>query len=162
MVLSALEYQRLNHFMAQYQRNGNVQQMKLFIQHGAVTTYDHCKNVVCVSFWMNCKLKLRADEQALVTGAFLHDFYLYDWHKKDCSHRLHGFAHPKMACENARVHFQINKKEQGIILSHMWPLTLTNLPMSREAVIVCIADKYCALLETVFRKVIQIKIKASK
>lgn len=38
---------------------------------------------------------------------------------------------------------------QHIITTHMWPLTLRFVPRSREAVLVCMADKYCSTLETV-------------
>lgn len=158
MVLSRVEHQRLRWLMARYRNHDDVQRMKAFIQHGAVTTYDHCKSVAYISFWINRRLGLRADERALVTGAFLHDFYLYDWHKKDRSRGLHGFTHPKVACENARMRFQIGWKEQKIILSHMWPLTFLSVPVSREALIVCIADKYCALLETVLQRRIRVRI----
>ena len=30
----------------------------------------------------------------------------------------------------------------------MWPIGITRPPRTREAVVLCIADKYCALLET--------------
>ena len=59
--------------------------MREFIQHGDVTTYQHCKNVVVVSCWINHRFHLGADETTLAVGAFLHDFYLYDWHKQALS-----------------------------------------------------------------------------
>ena len=65
---------------------------------------------------------------------------------------MHGFSHPGSACLNARTYFQITKKEQNIIQSHMWPLTFRHLPTCREAIIVCFADKYCAVLESMFQR----------
>ena len=47
--------------------------MREFIQHGDVTTYQHCKNVVVVSCWINHRFHLGADETTLAVGAFLHD-----------------------------------------------------------------------------------------
>ncbi len=91
-------------------------------------------------------------------GAFLHDFYLYDWHKHSSFRGLrrlfemHGFAHPGSACVNAERCFAITRKEQNIISSHMWPLTFRHVPTCREAVIVCLADKYCAVLESMFQR----------
>ena len=48
--------------------------------------------------------------------------------------------------------FGITKKEQSIISSHMWPLTFRHVPTCREAIIVCLADKYCAVVESMFRR----------
>ena len=49
------------------------------------------------------------------------------------------------------IPYNINEKEEHIIRSHMWPLTVTKLPKSREAVIVCIADKLTSATETIMR-----------
>lgn len=65
---------------------------------------------------------------------------------------MHGFSHPKSACLNACSYFAITKKEQNIISSHMWPLTLRHVPKCREAIIVCLADKYCAIVESMFQR----------
>ena len=158
MQLSDTERQCLTAILAQYDQHPEVQRMREFIQHGDVTTYQHCKNVVLVSFWLNRRFHLGADETSLAVGAFLHDFYLYDWHKRSSFRGLrrlfemHGFAHPGSACVNAERCFAITKKEQNIISSHMWPLTFRHVPTCREAVIVCLADKYCAVLESMFQR----------
>ena len=100
MQLSVTERERLYAILEKYDQNPKVQQMREFIQHGDVTTYQHCKNVVLVSCWLNHRLHLGADETSLAVGAFLHDFYLYDWHKKGTFHgirrlfEMHGFSHP--------------------------------------------------------------------
>lgn len=121
--------------------------MKKYIQHGTTSTYKHCLNVVLFSYRLNHQLHLNADERSLLIGALLHDFYLYDWHEKSDWHRLHGFYHAARACRNARRIFGIEELEADIIENHMWPLTLRHMPKSREAAIVCLADKCCSLLE---------------
>ena len=123
-------------------------QMRAYVQHGTVSTYDHCVRVAAVSYLLNRRLGLGADERSLVRGAFLHDFYLYDWHDPTQHARLHGLHHPALAAENAERYYTLNDKERNIIRSHMWPLTITAVPACREAVIVCIADKWCSLVET--------------
>lgn len=50
MQLSDTERQCLTAILAQYDQHPEVQRMREFIQHGDVTTYQHCKNVVLVSF----------------------------------------------------------------------------------------------------------------
>ena len=60
-------------------------------------------------------------------------------------------VYPLLARQNAERCFALSPKVRNIIRSHMWPLTLFHAPSSREAVIVCIADKYCAVLEALYR-----------
>ena len=150
MKLTSMEESRLLTLLKDYLNDPKVLEMKNYIQHGSVTTYEHCKNVTRVSYWLNNRFHLGANEKVLVIGAFLHDFYLYDWHDTSVNwHRLHGFRHPEFARKNAESYFHIGENVQVIIRRHMWPLTITKLPTSREALIVCIADKYVSSVETI-------------
>lgn len=124
--------------------------MKQFIQHGRITTYDHCMSVARESFRLNRELHMHADERRLVTAAFLHDYFLYDWHTH--GDRLHGYHHPEIAARNAARDFHISSKTQRIIAAHMWPLTLFHAPSSREAWLVTLADKICSAEETLFER----------
>ena len=132
-----------------------VQKMREYTQHGCVSTYDHCAAVAWFSLILYASLRKRfhieADIHELLTAAFLHDFYLYDWHDKNHP-RLHGFYHPGYAAENAKTYFGVSSHTLQIIRTHMWPLTITHVPASTEAWIVCAADKYAALRETFLRK----------
>lgn len=56
--------------------------------------------------------------------------------------------HPKTALGNAQRDYHLNWKEKNIIARHMFPL-IPVPPQCREAWIVCLADKWCALGETV-------------
>lgn len=144
------ERRALNRLLAGTADAPKARQMRCYIQHGSITTYRHCADVTRMCFWLNRRFHLGADESTLVRGAFLHDLYLYDWHEKDGDHKWHGFHHADRALENADNFFQLNAKERQMIYCHMWPLNLTRLPRSREAAILCLSDKLCALRETLF------------
>lgn len=148
MKLRPEEEENINHILAPYINDTRVQKMKKFMQHGRISTYEHVESVTRLSYWMNKRLHIGADDKVLTIGAFLHDYYLYDWHLTDEGHGLHGFSHSNTAMENAINHFGIGKRTQAVIESHMWPLTFTKIPKSREAWIVCIADKCISTKET--------------
>ena len=152
MKLSQTDRERIEGILRDLKEDAAVLRMKRFIQHGRVSTYEHCERVAQLSYWLNRKLHLHADERALLRGAMLHDFFLYDWHEIDDSHKWHGFQHAGVARKNAVKHFGVGKREQQVIQSHMWPLNLTQLPRCREAWIVCLADKCCSLRETLFER----------
>lgn len=125
-----------------------VRRMEEFVQHGETSRLRHSAAVAYVSFYLSCRLPVRMDQKSLITGALLHDYYLYDWHVKDGRKGLHGLRHPRCALENAQRDFALNSKERDIILHHMWPLTLRLMPRSREAALVSAADKLCSVVET--------------
>jgi len=123
-----------------------VKSMSRYIQHGDITCLDHCKNVSLKSYNI-CKF-LSLDYKSAARGALLHDFFLYDWHIPGSHEGLHGFKHPKTSLNNAEKHFELNKKEKNIILTHMWPLTLRP-PKFRESFVVSMVDKFCSSKEIV-------------
>lgn len=124
-----------------------MQTEKRFLQHGATTVFAHSFAVACLCLYLARAFRLRVDRRALIRGALLHDYFLYDWHVRDPSHRLHGFFHPRRALENAERDFSLDPIERDVIARHMFPLTLTP-PRYRESILVCCADKLCALCET--------------
>ena len=120
-------------------------------QHGNVSVFTHSVMVAKYSCKLDKLLGLGCDREALIHGALLHDFFLYDWHKipkEIAKEGLHGFKHPVIAARNARAYFNVSPKEYGIIITHMWPLTFTRVPFCREGWLICAVDKYCSLLET--------------
>ena len=132
-----------------------VQSMRRFRKHGCTDIYHHCERVAFYSLCLARRLRplwqtmgLRLDYHSLVRGAFLHDFYLYDWHTQKIPHRMHASIHPTLALKNAQEHFGTTSREADIIRNHMWPLTPRHFPHSIEAAIVSLADKVCAAKET--------------
>lgn len=147
------KYNELNEILSDIKSDNHVQEMKKYIQHGDVSTYEHCENVAKLCYKFNKALPLHADLKTLLVGAMLHDFYLYDWHEEgDGSHHWHGFRHASRASQNAEKYFDIDNKTADVIKSHMWPLNPERIPRSKEAWMVCIADKCVSLQETLFRR----------
>lgn len=127
-----------------------VNKMNEFIQHGKITTLEHCINVSYKSFKIAKKLKL--DYKSAARAGLLHDLFLYDWHLEPKGVKLfqkHGFTHPKKALENSLKYFNLNDKEKDIIEKHMWPLTLRKVPKYKESFLISIVDKYAACGETI-------------
>lgn len=152
MRLTSKELSEIRDHLHGLHQTKEAQLMKHFIQHGHISTYDHVVSVTRLSFYLNRRLHLGASDSELVRGAFLHDFYLYDWHNSHSHERLHGFHHPAVALKNAMKRYKLSPVEQNIIRSHMWPLTLSAVPKYRASLIVCLADKICSTYETIVRK----------
>lgn len=118
-----------------------------YIQHGTTTVFEHCLSVAYFSLKFANLFHWKVDEASLIRGSLLHDYFLYDWHDKSTRVNPHGFLHPAVALKNAKEIYELNKKEEDIIIHHMFPLTLSP-PRSREAFLVTIADKVCSIYET--------------
>ena len=146
--LTPEERQLLRTLIADLDRAGRLALARAAIQHGSTTVFAHCVKVACFSLFLANKLRISVDTHALLRGALLHDYFLYDWHEKNAGHRFHGFTHPATALKNAQEDFMLTPVEKDIIARHMFPLCPIP-PRCREAWLVCAADKYCALLETV-------------
>ena len=130
----------------------SIQPMKSSIQHGTTTVFAHCvsvaKHSLLMAHFLERRFGIKVDRDSLIRGALLHDYFLYDWHDKEVPGRkIHGFTHPGKAMKNAQRDFELNSREKDIIRKHMFPLTLIP-PRYRESLIVCIADKWCAVCET--------------
>ncbi len=135
-----------------YIKHEKVREMKNYIQHGSITTYKHVINVVKLVYILDKKYKLGADRKKLLVGALLHDFYLYDWHTEGLKHGLHGYTHPHTAAVMAKEVFDVDADIESMIETHMWPLTLFHMPKSKEAWILCIADKLSSMAETLWMR----------
>ena len=133
--------------LLEMEKSPEIQKTKRFSQHRSSTTYQHSENVAKVSFFLAEKLRWKIDEKEMVRGAMLHDFYLYSTNDAGVSKLSHWLFHPRRALKNAEKYFKISRKERNIILSHMFPLTIWAPPLSKEALLVSLADKYCAYLE---------------
>lgn len=123
---------------------------KRYVQHGTTSLYEHSILVAYYSLKLALRLNLPVNHKALVQGALLHDYFLYDWHIKDTTRPLHGFFHPRAALKNAEQEFELSPVEKNIILRHMFPLTPIP-PVYLESILVCLVDKVCTINEIIRR-----------
>ncbi|MBO5354788.1 MAG: HD domain-containing protein [Clostridia bacterium] len=126
-------------------------EMKQYVSHSDITVYQHCIKVAYKAYCFAVRHDIPCDMRALIRGALLHDYYLYDWHDPNKGFRWHGFKHHRFALRNAERDFVLSKKERNIIHSHMFPLTFWCLPRCREAWLVTLADKLVATEETLIK-----------
>ena len=126
--------------------NEVVSEMKKFRHHYSTTCYQHCLNVSYYNYIVCKKLGLNA--KAAARAGMLHDLFLYDWRDepRKKGELPHGFTHPRIALENAKEHFELDKVEEDMIIKHMWPLTV-KLPKYAESYVIVMIDKYAAMLE---------------
>lgn len=140
---------------------GRMKHTQKYMQHSDISVYKHCISVAYTSVELAEKFSWDVNRRELIRGALLHDYFLYDWHEKDGGHRFHGFIHAGRALQNAKRDFELTRREENIILRHMFPLNIVP-PMCKEAWLVCLADKICALKETVIGRIHDRKKKNKK
>lgn len=130
-------------------KNSRMLESGRYMQHGCTSVFRHSVSVAHYSFYLAWKMHIPVNEKALIRGALLHDYFLYDWHDKNSHHkRPHGFYHPSAALANAERDFDLNWRVKNTIKRHMFPLTPIP-PKCLEGWIVCAADKICSTKETI-------------
>lgn len=128
-------------------KNSRMMESCKYVQHGDTSVFRHSVSVAYVSYYLALKMKAPVDTRTLIRGALLHDYFLYDWHEKDASHKWHGFHHAKWALKNAMEDFALNEVERDMIRRHMFPLNPIP-PKYVEGWLLCCADKICSSAET--------------
>ena len=130
-------------------------ELSKYIQHGSTTVFKHSRDVAFNAYKFASAFHNRFhasfDLESLVNACYMHDMFMYDWHEKSGNHKLHGYTHPKVAAQNAERYCYASDKETEMIKTHMWPLTITKIPKSREAWVLSLCDKATTIAE-VFSK----------
>ena len=124
-------------------KNEEFLSLACYVHHQWTNRLMHSINVSYLS-WIIAK-KLRCDAKAAARAGLLHDFCPYDFKVKTPTGEHQAFYHPKAAARNSLEKFDISAREKDAILTHMFPLG--PLPRNREAWIITLADKICAILE---------------
>lgn len=127
--------------------NENKIQLMKEIPHHDSNRLNHSLKVSYLSY-KTCK-KLNLDYESVAKAGLLHDLYFN--RIEECTNvgdkiKLFMNDHPETALVNARELFHLNKKEENIILSHMWPAS-KHFPKYKESLIVGAVDKYLSINE---------------
>jgi len=114
------------------------------IEHHGVSRFDHSMRVAYYSYKV-AKL-MHLDYVGTARGGLLHDFFLSPEDRTSKDRFISTFVHPKKALETAKSHFDLTKKEEDMIRSHMFPIN-PSVPKYAESWIVSTVDKVVAVEE---------------
>jgi uncharacterized protein len=126
------------------------------IHHKVSTVGDHSFYVACASLAM-CnildKFGIYTHKKEMVLAALCHDLGIIGRYEKYSSPMQTLNEHPIDSVEVSRelLGNDANELTDDIIAHHMWPAK-SGMPRSLEGFIITVADKYCAIMETVFMK----------
>lgn len=148
MKLTPEQKEKLEAIYQTFFNDEKILRMKDISMHRGSNCYEHSFKVAKHAM----KMALRGNKknlnlEALLIGAILHDYYLYDWRKDRSKLKKHTTKHPYIASENASRDFDIPHEVKKIIKSHMWPFNFKEFPSTKEARIVAIADNNVATWE---------------
>ena len=149
MAITEQDAEKIKEILQDIAKDPRVLRMDMVKQHRTTTTYQHVLNVAVTCYALNKMFRINSDVKDLLIGAILHDYFLYDWRQNNVGVTgfQHSYKHPEIALRNAEKDFEIDDKVKNIIASHMWPYTPFKLPKYREAWLVVLADKVCAVQE---------------
>jgi len=116
--------------------------LKQELHHG-ISRYEHSLRVAKMTYRISKRMHL--DYERVTRAALLHDFFL-DEQTKEYNVGKTFKIHPLIALENAKEYFDLDKKQENIIASHMFPVCST-LPKYKESYVVTLSDKLVAMHE---------------
>ncbi len=121
-------------------------ELESFTHHLGTTRLQHCLNVSYYNYLL-CK-KLKLDCRAAARAGLLHDLFFYNRKERirGDGEKKHSAHHPRLALETAQKYFDLDMREEDIIVKHMWPMTRP-LPKYKETFVIVLVDKYCCILE---------------
>ena len=118
-------------------------EMKNYTHHG-ITRYEHCLRVAYYTYKVS-KL-FHFDTIECTRAALLHDFFTNEVINLGGFKRL--IKHPKYALINSKKYFTLTKKQEDIIVNHMFPITITP-PKYFESYIVDFIDDVASIYERI-------------
>ena len=114
--------------------------------HHGLTRYDHVLRVAKNTYRLSKIMKM--DYISATRGALLHDYYNDADYKHVKGVIKRDKIHPVIALNNARREYNLNDKEENIIVSHMYPFGKIK-PNCKESWLVNGVDTSVAIYECV-------------
>lgn len=111
--------------------------------HHGLTRYNHSLRVAKATY--SCSKALGLDYESATRAALMHDFY----NNADFPEYLpvnRGLNHATLALKNAKSYYNLNSKQENIIMSHMFPMSFV-APKHIESWAVTFIDKGVAIYE---------------
>lgn len=116
------------------------------IEHHGISRMEHSIKISYYSYIIAKKLGM--DYKSVARGGLLHDFFL-NGDERNCKEKfLDTFTHPHEALKTSKKTFKINKIEENIIVSHMFPIYLS-IPKYKESILVNLVDKVIGFKELI-------------
>ena len=122
--------------------------------HYGVSRKQHCINVAYYSYLM-CK-RMGLNYEAAARAGLLHDLFYYDWSDAGLGAVKHALLHSRIALKNAQKITELSELEKDII--HMWLCGMI-WPRHKEAYVVSMVDKICAVWEASYGIYAQMRLK---
>lgn len=120
--------------------------LKNLVHHG-LNRYDHSLKVSYYSYKISKKFNLNYESAA--KAGLLHDFFITNNDQSVKDRMKSIFIHPKIAVKNSSKYFELTEKEENIIKSHMFPVTLF-IPKYAESWVVSLVDKAVSIYEATY------------
>ena len=111
--------------------------------HHGLSRYDHSLRVAKNTYRLSKKMKM--DYVSATRGALLHDYFTNEEYRNTKGMKKYSM-HPVIALNNAIREFDLNPKEENIIVSHMFPMGKIK-PNCKESWLVTSVDKGVAMYE---------------
>lgn len=116
------------------------------IKHHGISRLEHSVKISYYSYLIAKKLGI--NYVSVARGGLLHDFFFNGNERKMKEKFLDTFTHPYLALCTSKDIFSINKLEENIIVSHMFPIYLS-VPKYKESILVNLVDKVIGFKEMI-------------
>lgn len=136
MILN-IKDKKYNNLIKDIIRNPEIKKMAN-IEHHGISRLEHSLKVSYKAY--RIAKRLHFDYISVARGGLLHDFYLEGNERNNLHKFTDTFIHPNKALNTTKSIFEINKIEENIIISHMFPIYLS-IPKYKESILVNLIDK---------------------